>query len=415
MSILIKSATILDRDSEFHKQTKDILIKDGRIAKIADHIDEGEQVIEKDNLHVSCGFFDSSVCFGEPGFEERETLENGIQTARKSGFTSIFLNPNLDPITDQSSAVKFLKQQTDSSHIDLHPIGAMTKNFDGKNLAELFDMTSGGAVAFYDFKTPIQNANLLKIALQYVQSFNGLIFSFPMDRHIAGQAQVNEDEFTTYIGLKGMPTLAEELQVARDLNILAYTGGKLHIPNISTQKSVELIQKAKADGMNVTCSVSIHHLFFNSSALAEFDSRYKVLPPLRTEADQLALVEALQNGIIDMVTADHEPMNEEYKTLEFENASFGSIGLESAFGVLNTIFDTEFTAELLSKSKSKFGLKTSKIEIGKSADLSLFNPEMSYKFHRNHILSKSKNSMFLGEELKGKVYGSIYKTTFYEN
>ncbi|WP_127844746.1 dihydroorotase [Psychroflexus aestuariivivens] len=415
MSILLKSATILDSDSQYHKQTKDILIKDGFIENIADEINGGDQIIDKKNLYISCGFFDSSVSFGEPGFEERETLENGVATARKSGFTSIFLNPNLNPITDRNSGVKFLKQQTNSKEIDLHPIGAMTKGFDGKNLAELFDMANGGAIAFYDFKKPIQNGNLLKIALQYVQSFGGLIFSFPLDQNIAGQAQVNEDEFTTYIGLKGMPALAEEIQIARDLNILTYTGGKLHIPNISTQKSVELIKKAKNDGLNVTCSVAIHHLFFNSNVLGEFDSRYKVLPPLRTEADQLALVEAVQNGIIDMVTADHEPMNEEFKTLEFENASFGSIGLESAFGVLNTIFDKELTAELLSKTKSKFGLKNSKIEIGAEADLSLFNPELTYNFKDSHIFSKSKNSMFLGEELKGKVYGSIYKDSFYEN
>ncbi|MFO7744984.1 MAG: dihydroorotase [Psychroflexus sp.] len=414
-SILLKSAKILDTESSYHLQTKDILVENGEITKIEDSIESADKIINRENLHVSNGFFDSSVSFGEPGFEERETLANGVTTARRSGFTSFLLNPNLNPVTDTNSAVKFLQQQIDTQLINIKPLGALTKSFDGKNLAELYDMKMAGAVGFYDFKKPIADANLFKIALQYVKSFDGLLFSFPQDKSIAGKAQVNEDEFTTYIGLKGIPNLAEELQIARDLYILEYTGGKLHIPNVSTKASVQLIKKAKAKGLNLTCSVALPHLFFTSNKLETFDSKYKILPPLRTKEDTKALTKAVKDGIIDMVTCDHEPMDEEHKELEFENASYGSIGLESAFSVMNTLFGIEKASELLSKPKTNFGLKTSKIEVNQRADLSLFDPNSEYIFQKQHLISKSKNSMFIGESLKGKVFGSIYNDSFYEN
>lgn len=414
-SILLKSAKILDPESSHHLQTKDILIENGVISKIEDSVENADRIIDSKNLHVSNGFFDSSVSFGEPGFEERETLANGVITARKSGFTSFLLNPNLNPVTDTNSAVKFLQQQIDSQLINIKPLGALTKGFDGKNLAELYDMQMAGAVGFYDFKKPIADANLFKIALQYVKSFDGLLFSFPQEKSITGVSQVNEDEFTTYIGLKGMPSLAEELQMARDLYILEYTGGKLHIPNISTKNSIQLIKEAKAKGLKVTCSVALPHLFFTSEKLESFDSKYKILPPLRTQEDTEALKEAVKGGIIDMVTCDHEPMDEEHKELEFENASYGSIGLESAFSVLNTLFGVEKASDLLSKPKTSFGMLTSKIEVNQRADLSLFDPKSEYIFQKQHIFSKSKNSMFLGESLKGMVLGSIYNDSFYEN
>ena len=414
-SILLKSAKILDTESSFHSQVKDILIENGVITRIENSIEKADRIIDTENLNVSNGFFDSSVSFGEPGFEERETLANGVTTARRSGFTSFLLNPNLNPVTDTHSAVKFLQQQIDTQLIDIKPLGALTKNFDGKNLAELYDMQMAGAVGFYDFKTPVKDSNLFKIALQYVKSFEGIVFSYPQDNSIAGKAQVNEDEFTTYIGLKGIPGLAEELQIARDLYILEYTRGKLHVPNISTKGSLKLIEQAKDKGLKVTCSVALPHLFFTSKKLDSFDSKYKILPPLRTEKDIEALRKAVKSGLIDMVTCDHEPMNEENKELEFENASYGSIGLESAFSVLNTLFGVEKTSELLSKTKTNFGLKTSKIEVDQRADLSLFNPDSEYKFQKQHIFSKSKNSIFLDETLKGKVLGSIYNDSFYEN
>ncbi len=407
MNVLIKSATVIDTSSKFHNQIVDVLIEKGKISQIAKSIKNTSNYkeIELENLHISQGWFDSSVCFGEPGFEDRETIENGLKTAAKSGFTSIALQANTNPIIDTSSDVAFLLSKAQSQPVDLLPIGALTKNSESVDLAELFDMKNAGAVAFSDYKKPITNPNLLKIALQYASNFEGLVCSFPLEQKIAGKGIVNEHVSSTMLGLKGSPNLAESLQVARDLYILEYAGGKLHIPTISTKESVKLIREAKQKKLDVTCSVAIHNLFLTDDVLNEFDTGYKVNPPLRTQDDIDALIEGIKDGTIDMVTSDHNPQTIEEKKVEFDHANYGTIGLESAFGALNQIFSTKKSIQLLTKGKERFGTVTSKIEEGEVANITLFNPNEKYVFGKSDILSKSKNSAFLGQELKGKVYG----------
>ncbi|MCP4053359.1 MAG: dihydroorotase [Mesoflavibacter sp.] len=407
MNVLIKSATVIDSSSKFHNQIVDVLIEKGKISQIAKSIKNTSNYkeIELDNLHISQGWFDSSVCFGEPGFEDRETIENGLKTAAKSGFTSIALQANTNPIIDTSSDVTFVLSKAQSQPVDLLPIGALTKNSESVDLAELFDMKNAGAVAFGDYKKPITNPNLLKIALQYASNFDGLVCSFPLEQKIAGKGIVNEHVSSTLLGLKGSPNLAESLQVARDLYILEYAGGKLHIPTISTKESVKLIREAKQKKLDVTCSVAIHNLFLTDDVLNEFDTRYKVNPPLRTQDDIDALIEGVKDGTIDMVTSDHNPQTIEEKKVEFDHANYGTIGLESAFGALNQIFSTKKSIQLLTKGKERFGTITSKIEEGEVANITLFNPNEKYVFGKSKILSKSKNSAFIGQELKGKVYG----------
>ncbi len=253
MKILLKSATIIDKSSPFNQQQKDILIENGIITKISNSIKNSEntKVVELENLHISQGWFDSSVCFGEPGFEERETIENGLMTAAKSGFTAVAVNPYTQPSADNKSAIEFIKNKGNGTITALFPIGNLTKAGESNDIAELFDMQNSGAIAFGDYNKPISNANLLKIGLQYAQNFDGLILSFPQDNSIASDGLVNEEINSTKLGLKGIPTLAEEMQIVRDLFILEYTGGKLHIPTISTAKSVKLIKEAKKDGLNV--------------------------------------------------------------------------------------------------------------------------------------------------------------------
>ena len=409
MNVLIKSATILDSKSDFHNQTQDILIEKGIITNISKCIKNPNNYkeIQLENLHISQGWFDSSVCFGEPGFEERETIANGLKTAAKSGFTNVALNANTNPVLDTNSDISFVKSIAQNNAVSLHPIGALTKNSQGKDLAELFDMTNAGAVAFSDYKKPISNPNLMKIALQYAGSFNGLVCSFPQDNNIAGQGVMNEHITSTTIGLKGIPTLAEELQVARDLFILEYAEGKLHIPTISTAKSVALIREAKKKKLDVTCSVAIHNLVFSDDALTGFDSNFKVSPPLRTKEDIDALISGLKDGTIDMVTSDHNPLDIEHKKLEFDFALDGTIGLESAFGALNTILPTKTVVKLLTKGKERFGIEDCTISLGNKATMSLFNPDISYEFSKEDIISKSKNAIFKGQVLKGKAYGII--------
>jgi len=409
MNILIKSATIIDSKSEFHNTTQDLLIENGVITKISRSIKNPENYkeIKLDNLHISQGWFDSSVSFGEPGYEERETIENGLKTAAYSGFTSVAVNSNTNPIIDSNSNITFLNSKANNNAVSLLPIGALTIGSKGEYLAELYDMSTAGAVAFYDYKKPISNPNLMKIALQYASNFDGLVCSFPQENKISGQGVMNENITSTRLGLKGIPALAEELQVARDLFLLEYTGGKLHISTISTATSVALIREAKKKKLNITCSVAIHNLYFTDDVLTDFNTNYKVLPPLRTQSDIDALIEAVKDGTIDMVTTDHNPIDIEEKKIEFDHANYGTIGLESAFGALQKIFTTKKTIDVLTKGKIRFGFEHTPINIGSSANMTLFNPDTKYTFSKKDMVSSSKNSIFENESLRGKAYGII--------
>lgn len=410
MNVLIKSATIIDKSSSFHQQKKDILIENGIITAIESTIKNIKNYKEVilENLHISQGWFDTSVCFGEPGLEERETIENGLKTAAKSGFTAVAVNPNTNPIADNKSAIEFIKNKGANFATNLYPIGSLTKGAESKDIAELFDMKNSGAIAFGDYNKPVCNANLLKIALQYAQNFNGLVLSFPQDNSIAQNGLVNEEINSTKLGLKGIPALAEELQIARDLFLLEYTGGKLHIPTISTKKAVELIKEAKKKGLNVTCSVAAHHLILTDDELHSFDANTKVLPPLRTSKDIKALLKGLKEGVIDMITSDHNPMDIEHKKVEYESAKYGTIGLESLFGVLNKKVDLETLINALTVNpKNRFGIENNSIKKGEKANLTLFNPEKESIFTEESILSTSKNSIFINKKMNGEVYGVI--------
>ena len=407
MKIIIRDAKIIDSESPFHNKTADILIVDGTITKIGTSLPNSENAdeIKLDNLHVSQGWFDSSVSLGEPGFEDRETIANGLNVAAKSGFTAIALQPNSYPIIDNQSQINFVKTKANGFATQLLPIGALTKGSEGKDMSELFDMKNAGAVAFGDYNKSLDNANLLKIALQYVQDFDGLVIAFAQDSNIKGNGVANEGVVSTKLGLKGIPNLAEELQITRNLFLLEYTGGKLHIPTISTAKSVQLIKEAKAKGLKVTCSVAVHHLVLTDTKLESFDTRYKVSPPLRTEADRKALLEGILDNTIDMITSDHNPIDIEHKKMEFDMAKNGTIGLESTFGALLSVLPLEKVIEKLTSGKTTFGIENQTIDEGKIANITLFNPEGKSIFTKENILSKSKNSAFLGVELKGKTYG----------
>lgn len=410
MNILLKSAKIINEAvKEYHLKKRDILIKNGVIEEIGTKIEAPSKtkIIDYKNLHVSIGWIDTGVSFGEPGYEERETIENGLSTAAKSGFTDIILNPNSFPLPDSSSDIVYLLNAGKGHITNLHPLGNLTINSKGENLAELYDMKNAGAVGFYDFKHSIANPNLLKIALQYAQNFEGVVLSFPLDKSIAGKGIVNEGIVSTKLGLKGIPAMAEELQVARDLFILEYTGGKLHIPTISTAKSVKLIAEAKKKGLNVTCSVAIHNILHTDQVLESFETNHKVLPPLRTKLDCKELIKGLKSGTIDFVTSDHTPLNIELKKVEFDNAEYGTIGLESSFGALNQEFTIEETIAILSSGRELFGIEIPELKKGAKANLTLFNPDKEFTFTNSDISSTSKNSLFLDQTLKGKVLGTI--------
>jgi len=406
MNIVIKNATIVDTSSQFHQKQVDIKIENGVITEISPEINSGNfDTLSLENLHVSSGWMDVSVSFGEPGFEDRETIDNGLTTAAKSGFTHIAYQPNTSPVIDNQSIVSFVKSKAAYHATSLYPIGAFTKNQEGTDLSEMFDMQNAGAIAFGDYKKNITNANLLKIGLQYVQDFDGTVIAFCNDDTIKGKGVVHEGIASTKLGLKGIPPLAEEVVLARNLFLLEYTGGKMHVPTISTTKSVEMIKEAKAKGLNVTCSVAVHNLVLTDEVLTDFDTRFKVNPPLRDTFHQQALINGVLDGTIDVITSDHCAMDIEHKKMEFDMAKDGTIGLESAFGALLEILPLNIVIEKLQAAKAIFLNDSNGIKIGSKADLTLFDPSKEWTFTKNDILSKSKNSAFLNHKMKGFVYG----------
>lgn len=407
MKTLLKAVTILDSSSPYHLKKQDILIENGVIKQIAPEILSTEEYKVISNCYVSQGWADSSVSFGEPGYEERETLNNGLQVASQSGFTQVMLNPTTHPISDTRSQISYLKKASEGSTTQIFPIGALTTQSQGVYLAELYDMQQAGAVAFGDYKRTISQANLLKIALQYTQPFNGIVISFACDSSIMGKGVVNEHISATRLGLKGIPALAEEIIIARDLAVLEYAGGRLHIPTISTKKSLELITQAKEKGLDVSCSVATYNLHLTDDVLDNFNTNYKLLPPLRNLSQVEALQEGVKNGVIDMVTSDHFPLDIECKAKEFDLADFGTIGLENSFGILLQHFSLEKTIEMLTNAKKRFGLPSYSIKEGAKANITLFTIEGESIFTVNSIKSSSKNCAFLGEKMKGNILGVI--------
>src|SRR5690554_5377341 len=409
MNIIIKNARIINPFGAYNQQIKSIKISNGIINEIADDIavSDNDLLVDIPNLHISYGWIDSSVSFGEPGYEERETIAHGLEVAAKSGFTHICLNPNTDPVIDNQAGVNLVLSKASGQASTLLPIGALTKNSEGIDMAEMFDMKNAGAVAFGDYKKSMENANLLKISLQYTQNFNARVIAYASDKNIKGKGVVNEGVVSTRLGLKGIPDLAEDIVVARNLYLLEYTGGKMHIPTISTQKSIELIKAAKAKGLDVTCSVAVHHLGLNDEVLNSFDTRYKVMPPLKDEITRKALIDAVLDNTIDCITTDHQPWDIEHKKLEFDLAKDGTIGLESAFGALQNILPLEVVIQKLLGAYKIFTHIEPKIDINSQANLTLFNPDENYTFTTENILSKSKNSAFLQQKMKGKALGTI--------
>ncbi|WP_353087022.1 dihydroorotase [Flavobacterium sp.] len=407
MTTVLKSVTIVDPKGAYHHQCVDIHLKDGLIHAIGENLPlpQEAQVIELPNAFVSPGWFDTSVVLGEPGFEAAETIANGLQTAASSGFTEIMVQPHTLPVADNAAVLHLLHQKASGQATAIHPIGALTMGSAGQALAELYDMQQAGAIAFGDYKKSMKNANLFKIALQYVQDFNGRVLAYCEDDTLRGNGVVNEGITATRLGLKGIPSLAEELQVARNLFLLEYTGGALHIPTLSTAKSVALVREAKARGLNVTCSVAVAHLVLTDGVLESFDTRYKLSPPLRTAHDREALWEGLRDNTIDCITTDHHPVDIEYKKVEFDLAHEGSIGLESAWGALAAVLSMDLIVEKLTAGRAIFGLPLAVIAPGAAVNLTLFTTEESGTFTADQIRSTSKNAALLGQPTRGKVLG----------
>ena len=421
MKVLLKQAIIVSASSPFNGQKKDIFIKDGLITSIADNITENtDQVIQQDGLHVSIGWMDTFAHFCDPGFEYRETLETGTRAAAAGGFTDIMIIPNTNPVIHTKSQVEYIVQKSSLTGVKVYPIGAVTKNAEGKELAEMYDMANSGAITFSDGLNAIQDGGLLLKALQYVKAIEGIVIQIPDDKSIGGSGLMNEGIISTQLGLPGKPAMAEELMVARDIKLTRYADSQLHFTGISSAKSLEYIRRAKDAGIKISCAVTPYHLFFCDEDLQQYDTNLKVNPPLRTNEDRRSLLQGLLDGSIDLIASHHIPQNHDNKVCEFEYAKNGMIGLESLFGVIWSIVNGEWPIETLVEKLSVFprkifGLAVPEIKAGVTATLTLFNPATEYIFDEKNIKSKSKNSAFIGKRLKGKVIGIINGNKTYFN
>ncbi|MDQ8003544.1 MAG: dihydroorotase [Pedobacter sp.] len=407
MSLLIKGITIADANSEFSGKTCDVRVDKGNIVAIESQLEaqKSETVFEGNGAVLSPGFFDLNCVFGDPGLETKEDIQTGTAAAAAGGFTGIAIMPNTKPVVHSKGEVEYILNRAKGNLVDVHPIGAISQNLEGKELAEMFDMKQAGAVAFAEAGKAIADDGFMSRALQYALGFDGLLFTHPENKALAGKAHVNESATTILLGMKGIPALAEEMQVSRDIFLAQYHNAPIHISNISTAGSVALIKKAKKDGVKVTCDVAAHQLVFTEELLNDFDSNYKVKPPLRSKADNKALINGLKDGTIDAISSQHCPHEIEFKNVEFEIANYGIIALQTVLPLLvQAGLDTALIVEKLAVApRNLLKLEVPVIKVGAVANFTVFNASKEWKFNNETNKSKSANSPLFNKTLKGKV------------
>lgn len=414
MNALIKSAKIVDNNSPLNRKIVDILIEKGIISKIGSNLKNPNQVeeINFNDLHVSAGWFDMRANFCDPGHEYKEDLNSGLNAAARGGFTGVMVMPDSEPATTSKSGIQYIINKTKGNIVDALPAGSLSHNCEGKEIAEMYDMHSAGAIAFTDNKKSVSKSNLLNRAMLYSQSFNGLIINFPNDSEISNSGQINEGVVSTELGLKGIPALAEELMVSRDIFLAEYCNSRIHLSNITTKKSVELIRDAKKKGVRITADVNSYHLLLDETELLHFDNHFKVTPPLRTKEDIKSLIAGLKDGTIDVVCSDHTPEDIENKQCEFDHAAFGMINLQTSFSAANTALYGKvplgrYISKITNSPRQILGIENIELKEGEKANLTLFSPNEKWTLNKEDIVSKSKNTPFINKELTGKVYGII--------
>jgi len=419
-NILISSAQFILPGHPQNGKIVDILIEKGCISRIAPNIKpttKKTHIVDGKGAVVSAGFFDLHANFGEPGLETKEDITTGIAAAAAGGYTGVAVYPNTNPPIHSRSEVALVVNTAKGNIVDVYPVGTISKKREGKELAELYDMQKAGAIAFSDGNQAVQQAGLMGRALLYAKGFEGLVISFAEDETVAGGHQMNEGQMSTYLGMKGKPNLAESLMVSRDLFLAEYNDARVHFTCISTAESVDLIKKAKAKGLKVTCDVAAHNLVYTDEEVVGFDSNFKVNPPLRTKKDIKVLLKGLKEGTIDAVVSQHTPHEVEYKNVEFHIAQEGIVGLQTTlpFLIKAGLTPEDIIRYLVVQPRQVVGKDIPTLEEGSEANLVLFDMHAKWRLTAATNKSKSENSPVFGQELIGKVKLVINHSQLIEN
>lgn len=413
MDILLKRATIIAPGDKNHLKTKDILIVKGKINKIANTITATKvKVIESDNLHVSIGWMDIGTHIGEPGFEHRETIDSAARAAAAGGYTDIAVMPTVDPVTHSKSEVSYIANNQPNNGVRIHSIGAVSKYAMGEDLTEMIDMSRAGAIAFGDGLRSIKDSGMMMRALQYAKAVNKPIINYSLDKSLAHDGQMHEGNVSVSLGMQGIPSLAEQVAVQRDLYLTKYTDSELVLHCISTGESCDLIKKAIKDKINVSATVSYLNLIHTDEDVRSFNSNLKVKPPLRSAEDRKSLVKSVRKGSIATIVSNHVPLEEEQKKLEFSYAGFGATGLETCFAAVNTYLAQDLTLEQIISAltvgpRSQMKAALPSLKSGETACLTVFDPSISWTYESKTKMSISANNNYLSTPLTGKVLATI--------
>jgi len=410
--LVLQGGTILDPLSGRSKKGN-VVIERNKIKSVGSTGSaKGETKIDCSGLVITHGFCDVHVHFREPGREDKETLQTGSRAALAGGFTRVCVMPNTSPPLDSPESIRFIVEKAEECPVHIHPIGAVTKGQKGQELTEVQGIISEGAVALSDDGLPISDAQVMRLALEYTSMFDKPVINHAEDECLRNNGLMNEGEISTRLGLAGNPSLAEAIMIQRDLELANMIQAKLHVPHVTSASGSANIRRMKKSNQNITAEVTPHHLFFNDQALLEYNTNFKVAPPIRTENDRKELIKAVKDGTLDCIATDHAPHTIEEKEATFEIAPFGMIGLESCFGAVNKVLDMplkELLKLLTVNPRRIMGFDNDLFTIGCPAELTILDPDQEWIFKEQNIYSKSRNTPFFGEKLKGKVHFTISK------